>query len=495
MALPFTDDFNRANGSPGAGYTASVGAATIASNVLTASSTDTVVYDNTNTYPNDQKSQVTLGGLAASTSYAGSAVRCGSGSGYPFFTDGASGAGHSELSNLASGAFSTLKALASTFANGDITRQEVSGDTISLYKNSVFVDSVAGGSAHASGNAGVYVYPGGTVDDFTGAALANAPVLACDFGSFALDGQDAQLTHNLTAYSGHGLVQGSSLSWQGDSYQGAPDATAGAFTLACAQGSFALSGQTIGLRAARRIAAAQGSYALSGQTLAFRLGHGLIAVSGTFSLSGQTAGLRVARRLVLAAGTFSLLGSDATADYAITCGQGSYALNGQAIGLSYSGSSAKVLAASAGSYSLNGQTVGLKLGHSLIGAVGNYSLSGQTVGLRAARRLTAASGAYALTGQDASFPRGRVVIAAPGSYGLSGQAAALRIARRLSALTGSYSLNGQVATLQFGPIVTFVIVFETFDAGSEDRQFDVTSSPSDMPIPAESRSIDCIIRS
>lgn len=135
-----------------------------------------------------------------------------------------------------------------------------------------------------------------------------------------------------------------------------------AYTMAAAQGSYSLSGQTAALRTARRTTAGQGSYSLSGQTSGLKYGHKTGAVQGSYALTGQDAALRAARAAVAA--------------------RGNYALNGQTVGLNYSGAGPKVMPAAFGLYTLTGQNVTL-----------NYSGGGPAAGggddflVRARRRL------------------------------------------------------------------------------------------------------------
>lgn len=130
--------------------------------------------------------------------------------------------------------------------------------------------------------------------------------------------------------------------------------------------------------------------------------------------------------------------------YSLTCDSGSYALNGQTVGLVYN----QLLAAAQGSYSLNGQNVTLTYGnaarvlecdqgsYTLIGsnalvdlamvlAQGSYGLTGQTVDLNYAPIdayiLGADQGAYALNGQVVDFTSSRILPINQGSYNLSGQ--------------------------------------------------------------------------
>lgn len=169
--------------------------------------------------------------------------------------------------------------------------------------------------------------------------------------------------------------------WQGRLVSYKEAAAGGSYTLAMGQGSYTNTGQTVGLKAARKLAAAQGSYSVNGQTVgltysgagpktltveqgsylltgqtsALRVGRGLVAAQGSYAKTGQTVSLRGGRVLMLAQGSYALAGSDALVDYAITMAQGGYALTGQAVALR----ATRKLTAAYGTYTHSGVAVGL----------------------------------------------------------------------------------------------------------------------------------------
>lgn len=203
--------------------------------------------------------------------------------------------------------------------------------------------------------------------------------------------------------------------------------TATGYTLTCAQGSYTLSGQAAGTKAARTLAMGQGTYTLTGSAASLLEGHVINCALGSYTLTGSTA----------------------YADYAITCASGSYTLSGQAAALG----AARLLALAQGSYTLTGQDVALLYttpgAYSLAMGQGSYALTGQAAALQAARRTVAAQGLYALSGQAAALRLGRQVALAAGSYNLTGQDIAFDAPARLVAAAGSYALTGQAVTLTY----------------------------------------------
>ncbi len=136
-------------------------------------------------------------------------------------------------------------------------------------------------------------------------------------------------------------------------YTAAPNA----YTLACAQGSFGLTGQTLTMTRALLMAETQGSYALSGQPLTLAHGYVMALTQGSYALTGQAMSFLRGLKAVLA--------------------QGSYSLTGQAVGLLRG----LVLSVAQGSYVLTGQVMGFVRGFMLLLAQVGYTLTGQDITL------------------------------------------------------------------------------------------------------------------
>jgi hypothetical protein len=183
------------------------------------------------------------------------------------------------------------------------------------------------------------------------------------------------------------------------------DAGGTAYSLACASGSFAVTGTAAGLKAGRKIAGASGAYSLTGTAAGLKAGRKLAAASGSFTLTGTAAGLAADR----------------------------------------------ALSADSGSYSLTGTAAGLRRGFMLSGASGAYTVTGTAAGLEADRRLAAASGSFAVTGTAVTLTKtGAYELAASsGSFTVTGTAAGLAADRALAADSGSFAVTGTDATLTY----------------------------------------------
>lgn len=134
-------------------------------------------------------------------------------------------------------------------------------------------------------------------------------------------------------------------------------AAGGSYSLTAAQGSYALTGQAVGVRAARKLVAAQGNYTLTGQAVALLRKYTLAAVKGDYTLTGQAATLLAPRRL----------------------------------------------AADFGTYALTGIAQALRVSRKLVAAVGNYTLTGIATGLKKLSRITCAYGTYTWNGSSVTL--------------------------------------------------------------------------------------------
>lgn len=219
-------------------------------------------------------------------------------------------------------------------------------------------------------------------------------------------------------------------------------ATANSYTLTAASGSYTLTGQTVALKAGRRLACAAGSYTLTGSVAL--VDTALTATPGSYSLTGQAVGLRASRRLAAVQGSYTLSGQSIAMihGYVMPIGQGTYTLTGQTISLS---GPQKVLTLEAGDYDLTGQALGLKAARRLSAGQGSYQLNGQDVDLHVpgAFSLTAAAGSYSLTGEPTGLGATRRMSLAAGSYEFTGSDAAIRHAAMLTCVRGLYHLDGQ----------------------------------------------------
>lgn len=108
-----------------------------------------------------------------------------------------------------------------------------------------------------------------------------------------------------------------------------------AYTLTAATGTFTLSGQTAGLRVARRVSAASRAFTVSGQTAGLRVARRVAAGNGAFVVSGQSATLVVRHntKVTAASGSFALSGqpNTLTRRLHLLAGSGSFALIGRAV--------------------------------------------------------------------------------------------------------------------------------------------------------------------
>lgn len=103
-----------------------------------------------------------------------------------------------------------------------------------------------------------------------------------------------------------------------------------AYTLTCAQGSYSLTGQTLGMIQALTMACAQGSYALTGIATVLNKGYTLVAAMGSYALTGIDLTMTKSLIISLAQGAYTLSGQALTLSLGLvmSCATGFYTLSG-----------------------------------------------------------------------------------------------------------------------------------------------------------------------
>lgn len=133
MPVIATDNFNRANGAPGANWTAVKNALTITSNTIAANALadDVLMYWSANSFPATQYAELTLSVVGAGAR-VGPAVRVSSGPTGIFMSALST---NIVIRKVLSGTFSNLTTVTVTVAAGDILRAEANGSEFVFYRN------------------------------------------------------------------------------------------------------------------------------------------------------------------------------------------------------------------------------------------------------------------------------------------------------------------------------------------------------------------------
>jgi hypothetical protein len=171
------------------------------------------------------------------------------------------------------------------------------------------------------------------------------------------------------------------------------------YSLTCATGSYAVTGNAALLNRGYSLSCNVGAYNVTGQTALLKHGYALTCAAGSYAVSGVAATL-----------TYTP-GSAGPVNYSLTCATGSYAVAGVAAVLSLT----RRLGCSAGSYVLTGNVATLTYTPGSPGAA-NYS-------------LTCAAGSYVITGYDAVLTFTGLVTERPQGAGHGGKNARKRAYR------------------------------------------------------------------
>jgi hypothetical protein len=237
------------------------------------------------------------------------------------------------------------------------------------------------------------------------------------------------------------------------------NAGAGAFSLDCQPGSFALTGIAASPVSARFVNSAPGSYTLTGTAATVPVGRAVSADPGAYTVTGSPATLPAERLIPALPGSYAVAGVSAgtLADRLLNAVPGSYTLTGVNADLVYGAlAGAFSLDCQSGSFGLTGTSTGLLSTRFLTATPGAYSLTGNVAGLVSGRFVSALPAAFALTGSQAGLEAGRAVSALPGAYALTGAASGLLATRIVSADPGAYALAGN-ATLVYTPLTAPVV--------------------------------------
>lgn len=207
-------------------------------------------------------------------------------------------------------------------------------------------------------------------------------------------------------------------------------------------GSYALTGNALGITEATGVDLASGSYALSGFALDISEQVPIALAGGSFALSGAALGFSFDVSAALDAGSYALSGLDLTigTETAVGLGAGAFTLTGRDLTASVSAG----IPLSAGSYSLSGLDLGATIAAAIEIAVGAYSLTGLDLAITEGGNVDLDIGSYSLTGLDLAASIAVDVSLDAGSYSLTGLDALISLETSVSVTlgTGNYSLTG-----------------------------------------------------
>ena len=134
-------------------------------------------------------------------------------------------------------------------------------------------------------------------------------------GSFALAGQDVNLSVSEAFETGSFALSGQDVSFEVGEFFGA--------------GGFLLTGQDAGLIKSVKLSLNAGSFSSSGQDANLKINRVISAEAGAFALTGQATSFTKATSVSLDAGSFTLTGSDIDLIISEGAGTGLFTLNGQ----------------------------------------------------------------------------------------------------------------------------------------------------------------------
>jgi hypothetical protein len=253
-----------------------------------------------------------------------------------------------------------------------------------------------------------------------------------------------------------GTARPQQTTWDVGAFEYVPSA---GYTMPADAGTFAVSGQAVGLLATRTFPADVAAFTLSGQNVNLFVTRPLLVDAGSFAVAGNDVAFLYSKSITVNTGTFAVAGQDValTSTRFVTASATSFALTGNDVILSVTSAGAFVLIADPAAIALAGQNVALTATRFVTASSAAFAVAGQDVLLSTQHLMLAGTGSFALAGQDVSLVTSKLITASVASFAVAGQDVGLRATRTLPSDAGSFLLTGQSVTLTYVPINNFVL--------------------------------------
>jgi hypothetical protein len=191
----------------------------------------------------------------------------------------------------------------------------------------------------------------------------------------------------------------------------------------------------------------------------------LTAEQGSFALSGQAAGLTAQRKITADQASISLAGSPAALSYSAVQGVGVWAIGTTFVvgGVEHQH---YTLTAVVGTFAQSNPDTGLIAARKLTADQASFALSGQANSLLHGFSIPAEAAAFSLTVFDNALVAGRKIEGVQQSFALTGQDIGFKADRKLTMDPGSFSFTGFDIGVSVGRLLEFgSFSLSTFDAG------------------------------
>lgn len=433
MALPATENFTGAAGAlPNPPWTDQAASAPNAVNrngsgaftQATLDGTDNFSFWNQDTFAADHYSQYVIGPVSAGGQWYKVLVRAkDTGStafdNYDFFTDGGTGAGHSQVQKWVNGTPTAIANVTMTAVNGDTIKATAVGDQLSFYKNGTLVGGPYTDASLTTGSPGIgcSVNVGGTLagDNWEG---GNIPA-----GGFA-----AYPTFRAPAKAGPYDAKGFLLS-NFTRYSYTPSVVVAAITVLPGFGDLQLTGfaPTVAVSNNQNVAAGVGALTVTGFAPSAVIGTRAYPGAGSLTLAGQAPSAVIGTVAYPGVGALTLTGF----------------APGVVLGtVAYPGT---------GALTLSGFAPAANIGINVQVGLGALTLSGFAPTVTATNNQTVAAGLGALTllgfAPSVAISDNQVAAAGSGALSLAGFAPAINIGVNAQAGTGQLDITGFAPTV------------------------------------------------
>ena len=196
--------------------------------------------------------------------------------------------------------------------------------------------------------------------------------------------------------------------------------------------------------AAYTLTADPASYAMTGQSVAVKAGRAIVASAASFAFTAMSVNLSKSKTLVASVLRMNFVGGP------LTLNGDPMVLNGDPLTFtpqSVNMVATRKLVSSPGVFALSGQSMVARATRRVAAASASFAATGQTMAARVIRTIYATTLGLTINGQGAGMVSARRASFLPSNYGVTGQSATLRADRRLASDASAYSITGQLMNL------------------------------------------------
>lgn len=289
------------------------------------------------------------------------------------------------------------------------------------------------------------------LDDSTNPFLGNDYTLECAAGSYAKTGNALSMLtdRDLTLVTGvYSLVVSDILMTR-------------AYAEPMVAGAYEKTGIDVSISQDRILAGEIGEYASVGSLVSLITAVTMQAEGGTYLLDGYDGSIEFGAYILADSGEHIFTGAPISFVRSLNLPsvEGTYGLSGASAQLRIG----VVLPLETAEYAYVGSAASFSGSNTLAMAEGSYGLSGDAIALLRHLGVSFSIGEFIKTGGGIATQYGRKLVSAPGDYFMAGLSISFIRALNLAATTGAFAFSGEVAELTYSPVTDFFIYADSVE--------------------------------